>query len=149
MTMLACALAVERNPHIARATASLERSTGKRPEGWRCRYGPSVNARRLVAEQGGYLYDSDHYGDELPFWVMTESQGHLIVPCSMTTNDGEYFGNFGNRRYRAALGGDASLSGAWDQRAGFAGSRDLSSRCSAFGMAFSSTASVRLRPLSG
>ena len=35
--------------------------------GWYCRYGPSVNTQRLLVEHGGFLYDSDYYGDELPF----------------------------------------------------------------------------------
>lgn len=82
--------------HIARAVASLEQTTGQKPSGWYCRYGPSVNTRRLVAKHGGFLYDSDHYGDELPFWVTIEGQGHLIVPYSMATNDAKYFGAIGN-----------------------------------------------------
>ena len=51
--------------HIRRAVESLERTVGQRPLGWYCRYGPSVNTRRLVVEEGGFLYDSDSYADEL------------------------------------------------------------------------------------
>ena len=43
---------------IRRAVASLETSVGARPAGWYCRYGPSVNTRRLLVEHGGFLYDS-------------------------------------------------------------------------------------------
>ena len=46
-----------------------EQTTGERPLGWYCRYGPSVNTRRLLVEEGGFLYDSDAYNDELPYWV--------------------------------------------------------------------------------
>ena len=80
----------EEREHIARAVASIERTTGQRPLGWYCRYSPSVNTRRLVHEHGGFLYDSDYYGEELPFWVTVEGQGHLVVPYSLTNNDGKY-----------------------------------------------------------
>ena len=46
--------------------------------GWHCRYGPSVNTRRLLMEHGGFFYDSDYYGDELPFWRTLDGQPHLI-----------------------------------------------------------------------
>ncbi|MBL6458708.1 allantoinase PuuE [Belnapia sp. T6] len=80
----------EERDHIARAVASIERTTGAKPAGWYCRYGPSVNTRRLVVEHGGFLYDSDYYGEELPFWLTVEGQGHLVVPYSLTNNDGKY-----------------------------------------------------------
>jgi peptidoglycan/xylan/chitin deacetylase (PgdA/CDA1 family) len=80
---------------IARAVASLRQTTGAAPQGWYCRYGPSVNTRRLVAEHGGFLYDSDYYGEELPFWVSVEGAGHLVVPYTMTTNDSKHFGMVG------------------------------------------------------
>ena len=57
-----------------------------------CRYGPSVNTRRLVVEHGGFLYDSDYYGDELPFWKTVSGKPHLIIPYSLTNNDGKYAG---------------------------------------------------------
>src|SRR5215510_16524036 len=55
---------VEEREHIRRAVASIRETTGERPFGWYCRYGPSVNTRRLVIEEGGFLYDSDAYNDE-------------------------------------------------------------------------------------
>jgi allantoinase len=58
----------EEREHIARAVKSLEATVGERPLGWYCRYGPSVNTRKLVVEEGGFLYDSDAYDDELPYW---------------------------------------------------------------------------------
>ncbi|MBU8542502.1 MULTISPECIES: allantoinase PuuE [Roseomonadaceae] len=86
----------EEREHIARAVTSLERTLGQKPDGWYCRYGPSVNTRRLVTEHGGFLYDSDYYGEELPFWVTVEGQGRLVVPYSLTNNDGKYNGVTGN-----------------------------------------------------
>ena len=85
---------VERE-HIRRAVASLRQTVGHRPDGWYCRYGPSVNTRRLVAEEGGFLYDSDSYADELPWWVTVAGREHLVVPYSLTHNDGKYAGAIG------------------------------------------------------
>jgi putative urate catabolism protein len=85
----------EEREHIRLAVASLEKTIGHRPEGWYCRYGPSVNTRRLVVEEGGFLYDSDYYGDELPIWKMVQGKPHLVVPYSLTNNDGKYAGWMG------------------------------------------------------
>lgn len=85
----------EEREHIARAVASLEKTVGQKPAGWYCRYGPSVNTRRLVVEHGGFLYDSDYYGDELPFWVTVDGNPHLVVPYSLVNNDGKYSGWMG------------------------------------------------------
>ncbi len=82
----------EEQEHIRKAVASLQKTVGERPYGWYCRYGPSVNTRRLVAAEGGFLYDSDYYGDELPFWQTVEGKGHLVIPYSLTNNDGKYAG---------------------------------------------------------
>lgn len=76
--------------HISRAVESLSKTIGVRPNGWYCRYGPSVNTRRLLVEEGGFLYDSDYYGEELPFWVKVEDRGHLVIPYSLTNNDGKF-----------------------------------------------------------
>jgi allantoinase len=80
----------EEREHIAKAVKSLEATVGVRPAGWYCRYGPSVNTRRLLVEDGGFLYDSDYYGDELPFWKSVNGKPHLIVPYSLTNNDTKY-----------------------------------------------------------
>lgn len=77
----------EERDQIARAVASIERTMGVRPAGWYCRYGPSVNTRRLLVEEGGFIYDSDSYDDELPYWQTVQGQPHLIVPYSQSTND--------------------------------------------------------------
>ena len=64
----------EERERIARAIDSIKRTTGERPLGWYCRYGPSENTRRLLVEEGGFLYDSDAYNDELPYWVEVARQ---------------------------------------------------------------------------
>lgn len=53
--------------HMAKAIDIITQLTGERPLGWYTgRTGP--NTRRLVAEEGGFLYDSDAYDDDLPYW---------------------------------------------------------------------------------
>ena len=80
----------EEREHIQKAITSLTKTVGERPAGWYCRYGPSVNTRRLLVEEGGFTYDSDYYGEELPFWQTVEGKPHLVVPYSLTNNDGKY-----------------------------------------------------------
>lgn len=85
----------EEREHIRKAFASLKETTGEAPGGWYCRYGPSVNTRRLVMEHGGFAYDSDYYGDELPFWQTVEGKPQLVIPYSLTNNDGKYANTIG------------------------------------------------------
>lgn len=80
----------EEREHIQRAVASLHNTTGARPLGWYCRYGPSVNTRRLLLEEGGFLYDSDAYDDELPYWKRLDGKDQLVVPYSLVHNDGKF-----------------------------------------------------------
>jgi allantoinase len=80
----------EEKKHIRLALDSLQKSVGERPLGWYCRYGPSVNTRRLLAEEGGFLYDSDAYNDELPYWVEVEGRPHLVIPYSLGPNDAKF-----------------------------------------------------------
>jgi putative urate catabolism protein len=81
---------VERD-HLRRAVEVIRRLTGRQPVGWYTGR-DSPNTRRLVVEHGGFLYDSDYYGDELPFWtsVTTGDQStsmHLVVPYTLDAND--------------------------------------------------------------
>ncbi|MEO8408027.1 MAG: allantoinase PuuE [Oxalobacteraceae bacterium] len=77
--------------HMCRAIEIQRELTGAAPLGWYTGR-DSPNTRRLVAEQGGFVYDSDYYGDDLPFWTnVTLSDGkikpHLIVPYALDSND--------------------------------------------------------------
>ena len=80
----------EEREHIRKAVASLEKTLGRRPLGWYCRYGPSENTRRLLVEEGGFLYDSDTYNDELPYWVTVSDKPHLVIPYTLTNNDSKF-----------------------------------------------------------
>ena len=77
--------------HLERAVDAIRRITGAPPLGWYTGR-DSPNTRRLVVEHGGFLYDADYYGDDLPFWTTVETAGgerrpHLIVPYTLDTND--------------------------------------------------------------
>jgi allantoinase len=71
---------------ILRNVEVITRLTGSRPLGWYTGR-PSPNTRRLVAELGGFLYDSDAYNDDLPYWTRVGEVAHLVVPHSFDTND--------------------------------------------------------------
>jgi len=76
---------VERE-HLQQAIALHTEVTGAAPLGWylgRC----SMNTLDLVMEQGGFLYSSDSYADDLPYWVHGSKGAHLVIPYTLDTND--------------------------------------------------------------
>lgn len=75
---------------IAKSYASIEAQTGIKPAGWYCRYGPSLNTRSLIVEHGGFLYDSDAYNDDLPYWRRIGECDHLIIPYGLVCNDANF-----------------------------------------------------------
>lgn len=79
--------AEERN-HIARQIAQVTALTGSPPLGYYAGL-PSINTRRLLVEAGSFLYDSDVYNDDLPFWS-PDYPGLLLVPYSLDTNDSRF-----------------------------------------------------------
>jgi putative urate catabolism protein len=77
--------------HMEQAMALITELTGQRPLGWYTGR-DSPNTHRLVADFGGFEYDSDYYGDDLPFWMkLRKSDGstahQLIVPYTLDCND--------------------------------------------------------------
>ncbi|NDP64228.1 allantoinase PuuE [Polaromonas sp.] len=77
--------------HMVQGMAAIERLTGTRPLGWYTGR-DSPRTRRLVADFGGFEYDSDYYGDDLPFWLRVEKTDgtlapQLVVPYTLDTND--------------------------------------------------------------
>jgi peptidoglycan/xylan/chitin deacetylase (PgdA/CDA1 family) len=85
--------AVERE-HIRRAVASLTALAGTRPVGWMTGR-PGPNTRRLVVEEGGFLYDRDALNDELPYWLDIAGRPHLVIPYSYEANDNRFNENSG------------------------------------------------------
>ena len=82
--------AIERE-HMRLGLDAIEKLTGKRPLGWYTGR-DSPQTRRLVADDGGLLYDSDYYGDDLPFWMKVKRTDgtvvpRLVVPYTLDTND--------------------------------------------------------------
>lgn len=80
---------------IARCITSIRSTAGVRPLGWHVRGYPSVNTRRLLIEDGGFLYDSNAYNDELPYIVEIAGKQHVVIPYSFDTNDMRYFNGRG------------------------------------------------------
>jgi peptidoglycan/xylan/chitin deacetylase (PgdA/CDA1 family) len=72
---------------ISRSVETITRVAGVRPVGWHTRSASSVNTRRLLVEEGGFLYDSDAYDDDLPYLVEVGGRSHVVLPYSFDTND--------------------------------------------------------------
>ena len=77
--------------HMRLAMQAIEQLTGERPLGWYTGR-DSPRTRRLVADYGGFEYDSDYYGDDLPFWMKVRKSDdsvvpQLIVPYTLDCND--------------------------------------------------------------
>jgi len=78
--------AVTEREHLAKAIAIHTQVTGERPRGWylgRC----SPQSHRLVAEEGGFLYNADCYSDDLPYWDYSFDAPQLMVPYTLDAND--------------------------------------------------------------
>ncbi|MCO6417151.1 allantoinase PuuE [Siccirubricoccus sp. KC 17139] len=71
---------------IARCVEVIQRIAGQRPVGWYTGR-ISLRTRRLVAEHGGFLYDSDSYADDLPYYVQAAGKPLLVVPYTLDNND--------------------------------------------------------------
>ena len=82
---------------IHRTIESLERTTGVKPVGWYTRYAPSENTRKLVASNGEFIYDSNSYGDDIPYYETVEGEPWLVVPYSLEVNDTRFWRGGMNR----------------------------------------------------
>ena len=72
--------------HLAEAIRVHTQATGERPLGWYTGRN-SVNTLKAVLDEGGFLYSSDSYADDLPYWVNGPKGPHLIVPYTLDAND--------------------------------------------------------------
>lgn len=84
----------EEKKHMKLAIQTHTKIFGKRPDGWytgRC----SPNTRDLVMEDGGFLYDSDLYSDDLPYWETRNKKKQLIIPYTLDNNDMRFVTNQG------------------------------------------------------
>jgi peptidoglycan/xylan/chitin deacetylase (PgdA/CDA1 family) len=76
----------EERAHMREAIREHKEATGERPLGWYTGRS-SVHTLNLVLEDGGFLYSSDSYADDLPYWVRGPKGPHLIIPYSLDAND--------------------------------------------------------------
>ena len=84
----------EEKKHMKLAIQAHKKIFGERPQGWytgRC----SPNTRDLVFEDGGFLYDSDSYSDDLPYWEVRNKKKQLIIPYTLDNNDMRFATNQG------------------------------------------------------
>ena len=84
----------EEKKHMQLAIKAHTKIFGKRPDGWytgRC----SPNTRDLVMEDGGFLYDSDSYSDDLPYWESRNKKKQLVIPYTLDNNDMRFATNQG------------------------------------------------------
>ncbi len=72
--------------HMQKAIEIHTQVTGQRPTGWYTGRN-SPHTRKLVVETGGFLYDSDSYADDLPYWTYDYGRPHLVVPYTLDNND--------------------------------------------------------------
>lgn len=80
--------------HMSKAIEIHERMTGAHPLGWYTGR-DSPNTRKLVVESGGFLYDSDSYADDLPYWNTEYDKPHLVIPYTLDNNDMRFATNQG------------------------------------------------------
>jgi peptidoglycan/xylan/chitin deacetylase (PgdA/CDA1 family) len=71
---------------IVATMKAIEQASGKPPVGWHTRSSPSPNTRRILSELG-FLYDSDAYNDDTPYFVAVGEAKHLVLPYAFDTND--------------------------------------------------------------
>jgi allantoinase len=79
----------EERAHIRRSVDTIARLIGTRAVGWYTGR-PSLNTRRLVVEEGGFLYDCDAYNDDLPYWTVVAGKPHLVICHSFDHNDSRF-----------------------------------------------------------
>lgn len=76
--------------HLQWTIETFARLCGRRCVGCYHRYAPSINTRELLVEEGGFLYDSDSYADDLPYFVAVGEKRHLVVPYTLIYNDARF-----------------------------------------------------------
>ena len=82
---------------IDKTVESLEKTTGVRPQGWYTRYAPSEKTRELIADTEGFIYDSNSYSDDIPYYENVNGKPWLIVPYSLEVNDTRFWRGGMNR----------------------------------------------------
>ena len=79
---------------MARCVESIRQLYGKAPVGWHTKSSASTNTRRLLIEHGGFLYDSDAYNDDVPYYAQIGEKTQLVLPYAFDTNDMRFFDSY-------------------------------------------------------
>lgn len=77
----------EQRQHIHKAVNIIQRIVGVRPVGW-FSWAPSEQMRALLLEEGGFIYDSNSFADDLPYFVDVSGKEWLVIPYDLSNNDG-------------------------------------------------------------
>ncbi|MEM9394585.1 MAG: polysaccharide deacetylase family protein [Pseudomonadota bacterium] len=80
---------------ISQTVDSITRIAGARPVGWHTRSATSPRTRDLLVEEGGFLYDSNAYNDDLPYTLETARGPHVVLPYAFDTNDMRFYNGGG------------------------------------------------------
>lgn len=80
---------------IARTVETIAQAAGTPPVGWHTRSATSTRTRDLLIEQGGFLYDSNAYNDDIPYTVETAAGPHVVLPYAFDTNDMRFYNGGG------------------------------------------------------
>lgn len=83
----------EERAALATAVQVIQTITGTPPLGWHTKAPSTLRTRRLLQEQGCFLYDSDAYNDELPYTILVNERPHIVLPYSFDTNDMRFTGS--------------------------------------------------------
>ena len=83
---------------IKNAVESFQHTIGERPVGWFSRYGASIETRKLLVKEGGFIYDSDSMADDIPYYVDVNEHPFLVLPYTNDVNDIKFWvgGSFVN-----------------------------------------------------
>ena len=99
--------------HIQEAVRAIRDTTGQRPLGWNGR-GPSIHTRELLVEEGGFLYDSDSYGDDLPYMVDVGEKRFLTIPYTLDVNDDKFWAHLKLPGFTNSRDFYATMKGTFD-----------------------------------
>ena len=100
--------------HISKAIHALRKTTGQRPVGWNSR-GPGPNTRELLVAEGGFIYDSDSYGDDLPYFVDVNGTKFLTVPYGLDISDEKFWAHLMLPGFTSPRDFFGMMKGAFDQ----------------------------------
>ena len=104
----------EEQEHIAKSIQAIQKTTGQRPVGWNSR-GQSMDTRELLVADGGFIYDSDTYSDDIPYFIEVDGKNFLTIPYSLDVNDEKYWAHLMLPGFTSSRNFFTMMKGAFDQ----------------------------------